>query len=47
VIVLSTIKTDKEIAHYRELGAVDYFTKPISYDDYVKVAADMKSRTGL
>ena len=47
VIVLSTVKTDKELERYRQMGAEDYLVKPSSYDEYVKVAADMKSRVGL
>jgi CheY-like chemotaxis protein len=47
VIVLSTVKTDKELERYKEMGAADYLIKPSSYDEYVKVAADIKSRVGL
>lgn len=47
VIVLATTKTDKEIEKYREMGAFDYLVKPVSYQDYVKVAADIKSKAGL
>ena len=47
VIVLATMKTDREIERYREMGALDYLIKPVSYDDYVKVAADMKSRAEI
>ncbi|WP_242692113.1 response regulator [Aridibaculum aurantiacum] len=47
VVVLSTTKSEKEIEKYREMGALDYLIKPTSYDDYVRVAADMKSRAGL
>jgi CheY-like chemotaxis protein len=47
VVVLSTTKTDLELARYKEIGADDYLIKPSSYDEYVKVAADIKSRAGL
>lgn len=47
VIILSSVKPYAEIERYREMGAVDYLIKPISYADYVKVAADMKSRAAL
>jgi CheY-like chemotaxis protein len=44
VIILSTIKSEKEIARYREMGAEDYLEKPVSYEDYIKVAADIKQK---
>ena len=44
VIILSTIKSEKEIARYREMGAEDYLEKPVSYNDYLKVAADIKRK---
>ncbi len=44
IIVLSTIKTDKEIERYRLMGEVDYLLKPTTYDDYIKVAAYIKSK---
>lgn len=47
VIVLTTTKSEREIEKYREMGALDYLIKPASYDDYVRVAADMKSKAGL
>jgi DNA-binding NarL/FixJ family response regulator len=47
VMVLSTVKTDKELERYKEMGADDYLIKPSSYSEYVKVAADIKSRVGL
>jgi CheY-like chemotaxis protein len=47
VIVLASIKSDKEIERYRQMGALDYLVKPVSYDDYVQVAADIKSRAAL
>ena len=47
VVVLSTVKSERELEKYREMGALDYFIKPTSYEDYVRVAADMKSRAGL
>jgi CheY-like chemotaxis protein len=47
VIVLTTTKSEKELEKYREMGALDYLVKPITYNDYVRVAADMKSRVGI
>jgi CheY-like chemotaxis protein len=47
VIVLASTKSDKEIERYRQLGALEYLVKPVSYQDYVKVAADIKIRAGL
>lgn len=47
VIVLSSDKTAKEIERYKKMGADDYLIKPSTYDEYVKVAADMKQRAGL
>ena len=47
VIVLASAKSDKEIERYKEMGTLDYLVKPVSYDDYVKVAADIKSRAAL
>jgi CheY-like chemotaxis protein len=44
VIVLSGSKTQKEIEKYKELGAIDYLTKPSSYDQYVKVAKDIAEK---
>ena len=44
VIVLSTDKSEKEIERYRQMGADDYLIKPSTYDEYVKVATDMKKR---
>ena len=47
VIVLSGSKTAKEIERYRKLGAIDYILKPNSYDEYQKVALDIKTRMDL
>lgn len=47
VIVLSSDKTPKEIERYKQMGADDYVIKPSTYDEYVKVAAEMKERAGL
>lgn len=47
IVVLSTVKSERELEMYREMGAIDYLIKPSSYEDYVRVAADMKSRAGL
>ncbi len=47
VIVLSGSKTAKEIERYRKLGAIDYIIKPHTYDEYQKVALDIKTRLDL
>lgn len=47
VVVLSTIKTDKEIERYRQMGAIDYLIKPATYDEYIKVAAEIKRKVDL
>lgn len=47
VVVLASVKSDKEIQMARELGAIDYLVKPNSYDEYVKVALDIKKKSEL
>ena len=47
VVVLSSDKSAKEIERYKQMGADDYLVKPSSYDEYVKVAAEMKRKAGL
>jgi CheY-like chemotaxis protein len=47
VIVLSSVKTDKEVEKYRLLGAVDYLVKPSTYQEYVKIAADITSKLNV
>jgi len=47
VIVLTSIKTDAEIARYKAMGAEDYLVKPSTYSEYVKVAADIKSKAAV
>ena len=42
VIVLSSMKTEKEIERMKQMGAEDYLVKPSSYKDYLKVAEDIK-----
>ena len=44
VIVLSGTKSPSEIEKLKKLGATDYLVKPRSYDEYVKVAADIAAR---
>jgi CheY-like chemotaxis protein len=44
IIVMSTTKSDKEIERYRQIGVVEYLVKPSSYDEYKKVAAEIKSK---
>ena len=47
VIVLATTKSPKQIEEARLLGADDYLVKPNSYDEYIRVAADIKDKIGL
>lgn len=47
VIVLSTSKTDKEIDEYQRMGILDYVMKPSSYDEYVRVAENIKAKVLL
>lgn len=44
VIVLSSIKSEKEIERYKQLGAIDYLTKPSSYEEYIKVAKNIADK---
>jgi len=44
VIVLSTIKSDKEIERYKQMGAIDYLQKPSSYEEYLQVAQNIRDR---
>ena len=47
VIVMATVKTEAQLERYRKLGALDYLTKPTTYDEYVKVAAESTGKAGL
>jgi CheY-like chemotaxis protein len=47
VIVLSSIKSPHEIEMALQLGALDYIIKPFTYEEYLKVAADIKRKAGL
>ena len=47
IFILSSSKKDKEIERFRQMGAVDYLVKPTTYNEYVKVAADIKSKIDL
>jgi CheY-like chemotaxis protein len=47
VVVLSNVKTEQEIERYKEMGADDYLVKPSTYNEYVEIAANIKSRAGL
>lgn len=44
VIVLSSSKTEKQIEEMKHMGAEDYLIKPSSYDEYIKVATDIKNK---
>jgi CheY-like chemotaxis protein len=47
VIVLSSHKSERDIENARQLGALDYILKPNTYDQYLKVAEDIKRKAGL
>ncbi len=47
IIILSSVKTPKEVEKYKELGAIDYLVKPSGYEDYVAVAKAMKEKGSL
>ena len=47
VVVLSTIKSPKEIEKHRQMGALDYLNKPCTYEEYRQVAAEIKRKVGL
>lgn len=47
IIVLSSVKSPRELERYKELGAIDYLVKPSSYDEYVAVAEVIKERATL
>jgi CheY-like chemotaxis protein len=44
VVVLSSIKTEAQIEKYRQMGAADYLVKPVTYEEYLKVANDLAQR---
>ena len=44
VVVLSTIKSKKEIQRYLEMGALDYILKPVTFEEYLKVAENIKQK---
>ena len=44
VIVLSTVKSEREIEKYKEIGAEDFLQKPSSYEEYVNVAKELASK---
>lgn len=45
VVVLSTTKNAGELEKYQNMGALDYLVKPSTFEEYVQVAAEIKSRT--
>jgi CheY-like chemotaxis protein len=47
VIVLSSQKSPNEIEKARQMGVLDYFAKPYTYEEYLKVAAEIKRKAGL
>ena len=44
VIVLSSIKTEKEFERYKQMGVKDYIQKPSTFNEYLEVARNMKQR---
>lgn len=44
IIVLSTVKSEKEIEKYKQLGITEYIKKPTSYEEYVEVARLIKEK---
>ena len=44
VIVLSTIKSEREIEKYKQMGVKEYLRKPTTYDEYIEVARFMKEQ---
>ena len=44
VIVLSSIKSEKEIERYKQMGVIDYLEKPSTFEEYLEVAKKMKQR---
>lgn len=47
VIILSSHHTEDEIRQYCEMGALDYLEKPSTYDEYVRVAAEITRKARL
>jgi CheY-like chemotaxis protein len=47
VIVLSSTTPGKEIDRLKELGSMDYLTKPNTYDEYLAVAKNIASKVKL
>lgn len=47
LVVLSTIKSEKEIERYLEMGAIDYIQKPNTYEEYVKIAENIKQKVAV
>jgi CheY-like chemotaxis protein len=47
VIVLSSHKSEQQIEKARQLGTLNYILKPNTYNQYVKVAEDIKRKAGL
>lgn len=47
VMVLSSNKSQKQIEEALQLGAIDYLVKPSTYDEYVRVAKEIKEKVNL
>lgn len=44
VIVLTSTKTERQIEEMKQMGAADYLIKPSSYEEYLKVAQEIKDK---
>ncbi|RYY88549.1 MAG: response regulator [Chitinophagaceae bacterium] len=44
VVVLSTSKNYEEVVAFEKMGILDYLEKPSSYEEYVKVAEQIRSK---
>lgn len=47
VIVLSSHKNEAQINKALKLGALDYLVKPYTYDEYVKVAEQIRNKVSV
>ncbi|HEX8331879.1 MAG TPA: response regulator [Segetibacter sp.] len=47
VVILSSVRVDSELVRLKEMGASDFLAKPMSYDEYLEMASEIKSKVGL
>jgi CheY-like chemotaxis protein len=47
VVLTSSTKSESEIERYRQMGALDYVVKPVTYQEYVDIAAEIKRKAEL